>query len=115
LLLLLYFFFFFVYNIFIYKKKKKKSHFQTLYPWIEDLKKNLEVQGLVSAIKEVEKQSSFDIEFTNDNNTDLTVDPSIRNNKTNEIYEVVKNDRATPDDYFRDTRLIDLKTTNSLR
>ena len=92
-----------------------KSHFQTLYPWIEDLKKNLEEQGLVGAAKEIEKQSNFNIEFTNNSTSDLKVDSSIRNNKANEIYEVVKNDRATPNDYFRDTRLISLKTSNVLR
>jgi len=92
----------------------ENGHFQTLYPWIEDLKKNLETQGLVSAVKEVEKQSNFIIEFTNDNDSNLTIDPSVRNNKASEIYEVVKNNRTTPDDYFRDTRLINLKTTNTL-
>eukprot|EP00833_Pecoramyces_ruminatium_P010215 jgi/Orpsp1_1/1184247/evm.model.c7180000088700.1 len=91
----------------------ENGHFQTLYPWIEDLKKNLEEKGLVSAPQNVQKESDYIIEFVEKDDS-TGVDSSIRNNKIGNIFEVVKNERVTPNDYFRDTRRIDLKSINNL-
>jgi len=74
----------------------------------------MEEQSLVGTAEDVEKKSNFSIEFTNDSVSE-NADSSIRNNKANEIYEVIKNDRVTPNDYFRDTRSIHLKTNETLR
>jgi len=92
------------------------GHYQTLYPWIEDLKKNLEEKGLVShATGSTGGSSDLSIEFLEED-ASMSVDSSLRNNnnKNGELFEVVKNDRVTPNDYFRDTRLIHLKSINNL-
>lgn len=94
----------------------ENGHYQTLYPWIDDLKKNLEEKGLVSGATDgAGKSSDFSIEYLEED-ASMNIDSSVRNNnnKTGELFEVVKNDRVTPNDYFRDTRLIHLKSTNSL-
>jgi len=94
----------------------ENGHYQTLYPWIEDLKKNLEEKGLVGgSTSDTEKASDLSIEYLK-NDASMSVDSSVRNNNSNigELFEVIKNDRVTPNDYFRDTRLIHLKSTNSL-
>jgi len=91
----------------------ENGHFQTLYPWIEDLKKNLEEKGLVSATQDIKKESDYIIEFEDkDNSTDI--DSLVRNNKIGDVFEIVKNERVTPNNYFRDTRRIDLKSNNNL-
>jgi len=91
----------------------ENGHYQTLYPWIEDLKKNLEEKGLVGSAQDVQSEPNYNIEFL-DNDDSSNTDSSIRNNKNGDIFEVVKNDRVTPSDYFRDTRRIDLKNSNNL-
>lgn len=91
----------------------ENGHYQTLYPWIEDLKKNLEEKGLVGSAHDVQSVPNYSIEFLD--NADLSnADSSVRNNKNGDIFEVIKNDRITPSDYFRDTRRVDLKNSNNL-
>ncbi|ORX48183.1 riboflavin synthase domain-like protein [Piromyces finnis] len=93
--------------------RNENGHDQTLYPWIDDLKKNMEEKCLVGAAENIKKRSNFSVEFIN-NDLKINADPLVRNNKANEIYEVIKNDRVTPNDYLRDTRSIHLKSTNTL-
>jgi len=93
----------------------ENGHYQTLYPWIEDLKKNLEEKGLVGASQNGERKYHYNIEYLNENSSNETKnDSTVRNEKIGEIFEITKNEKMTPNDYIVDTRFVLLNTSNNL-
>lgn len=102
--------------------QNRNGYKETLYPWIDQLKEDLEMKDLVSPNESYDANApSYTLHYIDDNNaTAMSVDintssplppapmEGLKNNPKKRIAEIVLKQRVTPADYEYETYLIEL-------